>query len=613
MARKIPQVARVECSQVKTGRNYRKFSRAQLGDLFYSIKTRGVLQNPILVQGKGQREEKPYELVAGERRFRCCELLRRGFEALIYKDLTEEEFLAIQLAENVKRAINQGELAVSTFDFYKDLIAQKLGLSSLDLRKYSPKTLPEKYRTALPLRDFAVIRGRNESTIRDYFAFATLDKRVQNLVINGKVDYGFAVVLAKLPEQEQLLTALNFKGGISDLKSRIESLRDTGENFVLSSEGLKKKKSSELGSYTSELLRMVGAGVEYFRGSHERFNGQLKRTVSQALDFLYELKDKFEQRAEREGKLGKLRALERGKKAYVEHVIDVHFDLSGKPATDLEGRLMRIDPFLIDRDKEQPRKTFDNEAMRELQKSIEEIGQQQPGMVCPNEEENGKYILIFGERRWRAVKTNNLERVKRGLAPEKYLAKVVSGLTKVERRILQYDEDFHESDKPDERAEAIYRWQEQKSRKGEKLSSSEVISRMGIGRTAVRIALEYAGASRHLKELYQRGLITYNSVAALSNVPADEQKNLGFKVYLMGGNLKAAKRVLELREQDKRNPTLFDTSETGFGYLFMGGLEKYLHLKALARLEKGDIYMPSFANSFFGLVKDLEKLKKYCK
>ncbi len=51
---------------------------------------------------------------------------------------------------------------------------------------------------------------------------------------------------------------------------------------------------------------------------------------------------------------------------------------------------------------DQPRKHFDQEALKSLAESIEQVGQLQPGIVKEDPNEAGKYVIVSGERRWRA-------------------------------------------------------------------------------------------------------------------------------------------------------------------------------------------------------------------
>lgn len=56
----------------------------------------------------------------------------------------------------------------------------------------------------------------------------------------------------------------------------------------------------------------------------------------------------------------------------------------------------------------QPRKEFDNESLDELAHSVEKHGLINPIVVC---KEDDKYVIIAGERRYRACKLLNLEKV----------------------------------------------------------------------------------------------------------------------------------------------------------------------------------------------------------
>lgn len=63
----------------------------------------------------------------------------------------------------------------------------------------------------------------------------------------------------------------------------------------------------------------------------------------------------------------------------------------------------------IEPNRDQPRKDFDEEALKELADSIEKHGLIQPIVVRP--ELGGTYKIIAGERRWRACRMAGLERV----------------------------------------------------------------------------------------------------------------------------------------------------------------------------------------------------------
>ncbi|MFO0920535.1 MAG: ParB/RepB/Spo0J family partition protein [Candidatus Saccharimonadales bacterium] len=59
--------------------------------------------------------------------------------------------------------------------------------------------------------------------------------------------------------------------------------------------------------------------------------------------------------------------------------------------------------------KDQPRKTFDDVGIRELAESIKQYGVIQPLIVSASD--TGEYIIVAGERRWRAAKLAGLDKV----------------------------------------------------------------------------------------------------------------------------------------------------------------------------------------------------------
>lgn len=69
-------------------------------------------------------------------------------------------------------------------------------------------------------------------------------------------------------------------------------------------------------------------------------------------------------------------------------------------------QVLNIDINLIKPNKHQPRKHFDDEKLIELANSIKEHGIVQPIIVKP---ENQFFVIIAGERRWRAAKLLNLK------------------------------------------------------------------------------------------------------------------------------------------------------------------------------------------------------------
>lgn len=74
-----------------------------------------------------------------------------------------------------------------------------------------------------------------------------------------------------------------------------------------------------------------------------------------------------------------------------------------------QKEIVRLDLSLIYANQEQPRKVFDDEKISILCESIKNYGVLQPIVVKPDDK--GKYMIIAGERRYRASRMANLEQI----------------------------------------------------------------------------------------------------------------------------------------------------------------------------------------------------------
>ncbi len=90
------------------------------------------------------------------------------------------------------------------------------------------------------------------------------------------------------------------------------------------------------------------------------------------------------------------------------NLLDETFDPTAKQDTKI-SQLREIDIDDIMGDPDQPRRSFDEAALTELSLSIIEHGIVQPIVVTL--ERNGKYMIVAGERRWRAAKMAGLKKV----------------------------------------------------------------------------------------------------------------------------------------------------------------------------------------------------------
>ncbi|MDO4178746.1 MAG: ParB/RepB/Spo0J family partition protein [Phascolarctobacterium sp.] len=89
--------------------------------------------------------------------------------------------------------------------------------------------------------------------------------------------------------------------------------------------------------------------------------------------------------------------------------VDDGFSLEDTATTVMQNKIIKVPVDQIYPNPFQPRKNFDEAAMNDLAASIELYGVLQPLLVAPGE--NGRYLLIAGERRLRASKMAKLAEV----------------------------------------------------------------------------------------------------------------------------------------------------------------------------------------------------------
>ena len=114
----------------------REFDKGALKELANSIREKGILQ-PILARPNPDGGAKsPYEIVAGERRWRAAQIAQLHDVPVILRDMTDNEALQIGIIENVQRSdLNPIEEAegfqrlIDEFSYTQEVLAKTLGKS----------------------------------------------------------------------------------------------------------------------------------------------------------------------------------------------------------------------------------------------------------------------------------------------------------------------------------------------------------------------------------------------------------------------------------------------------------------------------------------------------
>ena len=148
------------------------FNQELITELADSIKKYGVLQ-PLLVQKKGDR----YEIIAGERRWRAAKEAGLKEVPVVIKEYTRQQTMEIALIENVQREdLNPIEAAQA----YQQLIQE----------------------FELTQEEIAERVSRSRTAITNCMRLLKLDKRVQDMLIQGQISSGHARALLSLENSE---------------------------------------------------------------------------------------------------------------------------------------------------------------------------------------------------------------------------------------------------------------------------------------------------------------------------------------------------------------------------------------------------------------------------
>ena len=104
-----------------------------------------------------------------------------------------------------------------------------------------------------------------------------------------------------------------------------------------------------------------------------------------------------------------------------------------------ENGLLLIPIENIFRDENQPRKEFDKEKIEELAQSIKKNGLIQPLILT--KKDNANYVLVAGERRWRAAQIANLKTIPALLLPQDLDKDEISLIENIQRENLKISEE----------------------------------------------------------------------------------------------------------------------------------------------------------------------------
>lgn len=176
------------------------------------------------------------------------------------------------------------------------------------------------------------------------------------------------------------------------------------------------------------------------------------------------------------------------------------------PSFESDTRIETLPLREIEPDPGQPRKTFDDETLAELSASIAEHGLLQPVAVRPKP--SGGYLIVAGERRWRASRMAGLTEV----------PVIVKDVTDEQAMELALVENLQREDlDPVEEAAGI---RELMTRCD--LTQEQAARKLGKSRSALANSLRLLSLPETVLELLKSGFITIGHAKVILGLPAPE-------------------------------------------------------------------------------------------
>jgi ParB family transcriptional regulator, chromosome partitioning protein len=185
----------------------KKFDKEELVELANSIKANGLLQ-PITAR---KLSSGAFEIIAGERRWRACQIAGHHTVPVLLKELTDQQALELGIIENIQRSdLNPIEEAEAYLRLMEDF--------SLTQQQVSEKV------------------GKDRATIANALRLLQLPHAVKELLLDKQISSGHAKALLSLSEKEKIsgLASEIVKKGLS-VRALEKIIKFENEEIILQS------------------------------------------------------------------------------------------------------------------------------------------------------------------------------------------------------------------------------------------------------------------------------------------------------------------------------------------------------------------------------------------
>ena len=221
-----------------------------------------------------------------------------------------------------------------------------------------------------------------------------------------------------------------------------------------------------------------------------------------------------------------------------------------------KGNLRNLKITEVEPNREQPRKTFNEESLEELAESIKTYGVIQPIVVS---KENGYYGIVAGERRWRAAKLAGLEEIPAIIREsDEQTNKEIALIENIQREDLN----------PYEKALGIRHLMDKYG-----MTQEEVSKKIGKSRSSVSNTVRILYLAPDVLELVKQGKLTEGHCKALAGITDPKrQYEVAVRMIERGESVRQAeknnKKVKQEKKLDPRYKYLYDDIEDKFQGFF---------------------------------------------
>jgi len=217
----------------------KNFEEKEITELSESIKNQGLIQ-PIVVR---ETSGGMYEIIAGERRWRACQLAGLHSVSCVVMSVDDKNVYELALIENIQREnLNVVEEAKA----YKNLIE----LNGLKNEELSKKI------------------GKSSSHISNLIRILDLDEEIHQMIIDGKISMGHARALIGVPNAvEKAKEIFEKKMSVRDVEKSTSKHKQTRKK--------QREKDPNIADLEKELSDKIGLKTE-IEFSENGSSGSLK-------------------------------------------------------------------------------------------------------------------------------------------------------------------------------------------------------------------------------------------------------------------------------------------------------------------------------------------------